>query len=75
MNSFDEMALEFMCLLDEAKTARLYQRKIVKLVNKMLNESTDPDGKFTSIMQNIFTELINEQYFITVVQSDEKKNW
>ncbi|KAI8328255.1 hypothetical protein EDC96DRAFT_549396 [Choanephora cucurbitarum] len=45
MNSFDEMALEFMCLLDEAKTARLYQRKIVKLVNKMLNESTDPDGK------------------------------
>ncbi|KAI8326867.1 hypothetical protein EDC96DRAFT_550012 [Choanephora cucurbitarum] len=38
------MALEFMCLLDEAKTARLYQRKIVKLVNKMFNESTDPDA-------------------------------
>ncbi|OBZ71075.1 hypothetical protein A0J61_11889 [Choanephora cucurbitarum] len=31
MNSFDEMALEFRCLLDEAKTARLYQRKIAKL--------------------------------------------
>ncbi|KAI8326732.1 hypothetical protein EDC96DRAFT_590770, partial [Choanephora cucurbitarum] len=43
MNSFDEMALEFMCLLDEAKTARLYQRKMVKLVNKMLNESADPN--------------------------------
>ncbi|KAI8326600.1 hypothetical protein EDC96DRAFT_581579 [Choanephora cucurbitarum] len=43
MNSFDEMALEFMCLLDEAKTARLYQRRIVKLVNKMLGESANPD--------------------------------
>ncbi|OBZ80165.1 hypothetical protein A0J61_11786, partial [Choanephora cucurbitarum] len=28
----------------------------------------DPDGKFTSILQNIFAELINEQYFITVVR-------
>ncbi|KAI8322695.1 hypothetical protein EDC96DRAFT_538892 [Choanephora cucurbitarum] len=53
INSFDEMALEFICLLDEAKTA----------LNKMLNESTDLD------------ELINKQYFITIVRHIPSPNF
>ncbi|KAI8330292.1 hypothetical protein EDC96DRAFT_579924 [Choanephora cucurbitarum] len=59
---------EFMCLLDGAKTARLYQRKIFKLVNKMLNESADPDVEFTSLLYDALAKLMSEQLSILVIR-------
>ena len=50
MSPFEEMAMQLMCLLDEAKTPRRYQRDIVKLVNKLLAMPADDDGNFLSFI-------------------------
>ena len=50
MSPFVEMEMQFMCLLDEAKTPRRYQRDIVKLVNKLLAVPADDDGNFLSFI-------------------------